>query len=144
MKLLKNLNLNQNPNQNLNQEEEEVDTTELESLIEKVEEEIWKGIDEFKDVDEAQNLLRRAKEALNAGDYDLAEELTQQALTLAMDARAEMPDVDVEDVEAEVTEVPEEVEEPVEEEAGMDWLLVIVGLVVLGVIAFFGYKFLNK
>ena len=119
----------------------EVNITEIEDLIELVENEIQDAIDENKDVSEAQEKLNQAKIEFKNGNYALAEQLLNEALTLILNAEAQQPVIDDEPLEGNVTE-PDEDEEEIAKE--FDWLPYIAGIIVLLILIWFGYKYIKK
>lgn len=119
-----------------------IDTTELENLLNNVENELQKALNENKEVTEAQQKLKEARDAFNRGEYDLAEQLTNEALLLILNAEAQQPVIDDEPIEGNVTEIEEEEKEEIK---GFDWLPYIIATIVLLIpIIWFGFKYMKK
>lgn len=119
-----------------------IDTIELENLLNNVENELQKALNENKNVFEAQQKLKEARDAFNRGEYDLAEQLTNEALLLILNAEAQQPVIDDKPIEGNVTEIEEEEKEEIK---GFDWLLYIIATIVLLIpITWFGFKYMKK
>jgi hypothetical protein len=121
--------------------EDEINVTRIEELIELVESELENAIGENKEVSEAQEKLNEAMEAFENGNYELAEQLLNEALTLILNAEAQEPIIDDKPLEGNVTEIDEEGEEIVK---GFDWLPYIIATIVLLILIWFGYKYIKK
>jgi len=87
-----------------------------------------------KDTSEAQAKLDEAMDAYEAGDYELALTLANEAKSLAENAPA-MEEEPVEEEEPAMEEPSEEEEEPAA--GGFDWTWVIVVIVILAAVAYF-------
>jgi surface protein len=121
--------------------EEEINITKIEKLIEQVEEELEKAINENKEIGAAQQKLNEARDAFNRGEYELAEKLANEALILVLNAEAQQPVIDDKPIEGNVTE-PEQ--EDKEEIRGFDWLPYIIATIVLLILIWLGFKYMRK
>jgi parallel beta-helix repeat protein len=116
----------------------EEDQTELEKLILLAENELNNALNQNKDVSDAQQKLKEAKDAFNSGNYELAEQLTNEALEIIYNAEAQIPEKNETGIEGNQTEISTE-----QTNEGFDWSLFIIGLILL-ILIYLGYKMLNK
>jgi hypothetical protein len=113
-----------------------IDTTGADAALAEAQDEIDNAKADGKDTSEAEVRLEQAQEAFEAGDYELAKELAEEATQLALNAEAAQDDNQIGSSNINLTEI----ERP---ENSLLGLIVVVTLAIL-VLSIAGYRYLSK